>query len=49
MNAYRRLLDHFVRTVAGRADAELPVNQVALMRLIEAAYASAETGKEVEL
>ncbi len=49
MNAYRRLLDHFVRTVAGRADAELPVNQVALMRLVEAAYASAKTGKEVEL
>jgi predicted dehydrogenase len=48
-NAYRRLLDHFVRVVGGRRDAEMPVGQVALMRLIEAAYASAESGKEVSL
>ena len=48
-NAYRRLLDQFVRTVAGRSDMELPVEQVALMALIEAAYESAENGREVTL
>ncbi|HUP52711.1 MAG TPA: Gfo/Idh/MocA family oxidoreductase [Longimicrobiales bacterium] len=48
-NAYRRLLDDFVQSVAGRSDAELPREQVALMRFIEAAYRSAEAGREVEL
>ena len=48
-NAYRRLLDHFVRAVDGQGNAELPLGQVALMRLIEAAYESAESGKEVVL
>jgi predicted dehydrogenase len=47
-NAYRRLLDDFVQSVAGRSDVELPREQVALMRLIEAAYESAEKGHEVE-
>jgi hypothetical protein len=41
-NAYRRLLDDFVQSVAGRSDAELPLEQVALMGFIEAAYRSAE-------
>ena len=48
-NAYRRELDHFVRTVAGEAEAPVPEEQVALMELIEAAYRSDETGREVEL
>jgi len=48
-NAYRRLLDDFVQSVAGRSDAELPREQIALMSLIEAAYRSAEAGHEVEL
>jgi predicted dehydrogenase len=48
-NAYRRLLDDFVQSVAGRSDTELPHEQVALMALIEAAYRSAEAGREVEL
>ena len=46
-NAYRRLIDQFVRVVSGRSDVELPVEQVALMRLIEASYESAATGREV--
>ena len=46
-NAYRRQIDHFVRAVAGRGGAELPVEQVALMRLIEMAYRSAGEGREV--
>ncbi len=48
-NAYRRLLDDFVQSVAGRSDAPLPREQVALMALIEAAYRAAEAGCEVEL
>ena len=48
-NAYRRLLDDFVQSVAGRSDTELPREQVALMGFIEAAYRSAESGREVEL
>jgi predicted dehydrogenase len=48
-NAYRRLLDNFVQSVAGRSDVEIPREQVQLMALIEAAYASAGTGREVVL
>lgn len=48
-NAYRRLIDQFVRGVAGRQEIEIPEEQVALMRLIEAAYESAEAGHAVEL
>jgi predicted dehydrogenase len=48
-NAYRRLLDDFVQSVAGRSAVALPHEQVALMALIEAAYLAAETGREVEL
>ncbi len=49
MNAYRRQLDHFVRVVGGEADAEPPLHQEALMRLVEAAYASVEAGTEVTI
>ncbi len=48
-NAYRRLLDDFVQAVAGRSDAPVPREQVALMELIEAAYEAADLGREVEL
>ena len=48
-NAYRRLIDQFVRGVAGRHEIEVPEEQVALMRLIEAAYESAEAGHAVAL
>lgn len=48
-NGYRRLLDHFVAVVAGRAAAEPPAEQTTLMRLVEAAYESAREGREVEL
>lgn len=46
-NAYRRQLDHFVRVVSGQTEATLPEEQVTLMRLVEAAYESAATGREV--
>lgn len=48
-NAYRRLLDDFVRRVSGVGERTIPREQVALMALVEAAYLSAETGQEVEL
>lgn len=49
VNAYRRQLDHFVRVVSGLAEAELPEEQVHLMRLVEAAYDSAASRREVVL
>ncbi len=48
-NGYRRLLDEFVRVVAGTAAARPPADQVALMALVEAAYESAQEGREVRL
>lgn len=48
-NAYRRLLDDFVRRAKGVGDSDAPVEQVGVMRIIEAAYASAESGREVDL
>lgn len=48
-NGYRRLLDEFVRVVAGTAAACPPADQVRLMTLIEAAYESAREGREVRL
>lgn len=49
MASYRRLLDRFVRAVTGERAPELPTEQVGLMRLIEAAYRSAEEEAEVHL
>ena len=49
MNAYRRQIDTFVRSVRGMSDVKLPEEQVALTRVIEAAYRSAEEGAEVTL
>jgi predicted dehydrogenase len=48
-NAYRRLLDEFVRAVQGQAEVPVPHEQVQLMRLVEAAYEAAESGREVRL
>lgn len=45
---YEELLEHFVAVVAGRAQVEKPRDQVRLMRLIELAYRSAESGEVVE-
>ncbi len=46
-NAYRRQLDHFVRVASGAVEATLPDEQITLMRIVEAAYASAAEGREV--
>lgn len=48
-NAYRRLLDDFVRQIRGLKAIKIPEEQVGVMTLIEAAYRSAEEGREVEL
>lgn len=48
-NAYRRQLDYFVRAVAGKGEAPLPEEQVALMALIQAAYRAADERREVAL
>ena len=48
-NAYRRLLDEFVRAVQGRVDVPLPDEQVRLIRLVEASYEAASAGREVRL
>jgi predicted dehydrogenase len=47
MNAYRRQIDHFVRCVGAEAEVDPPREQAELMRLIQAAYRSAEIGSEV--
>jgi len=49
MNAYRRQLDDFVQIATGRREPEAQQTQVALMRLLEAAYRAAEAGREIEL
>lgn len=48
-NAYRRLLDDFVRQITGLRDIAVPKEQIGLMAIIEAAYRSAEEGREVDL
>jgi len=48
-NAYRRQLDDFVQIATGRREPEAQQTQVALMRLLEAAYRAAEAGREIEL
>lgn len=47
--SHRRQLDHFVRSAAGEAEGPLPVEQVELMSLIQAAYRSAREEREVTL
>ena len=48
-NAYRRLLDQFVRAAAGECDIPPPTEQVHLMEVMQAAHRSAELGREVGL
>ncbi|MBD48852.1 MAG: hypothetical protein CME23_00945 [Gemmatimonadetes bacterium] len=48
-NAYRRLLDQFVRAVLGEGDFSAPVEQVHLMEVVSAAYQSAREGREIYL
>jgi predicted dehydrogenase len=45
--SYRQELQHFVEVVRGDRKAAAPTEQVMLMRLVDAAYQSAEDGREV--
>lgn len=49
MSAHRRQLDQFFRGIRGFADVEPPRDQARVMELIQAAYTSIETGREVLL
>lgn len=48
-NAYRRLLDEFVRGISGQCEIPLPAEQIELMKVVEAAYRSAREQGEVAL
>jgi predicted dehydrogenase len=45
--SYREELSHFINAVRGNATLSGPSEQVTLLRLVEAAYASAESASEV--
>lgn len=49
MSAHRRQLDYFFRSVRGFASIDPPVEQIRIMELIQAAYESIRTGREVRL
>jgi predicted dehydrogenase len=47
IQSYRAELAHFLAVLGGEAKYEPPADQVALMRVVEAIYRSAEEGKEI--
>jgi predicted dehydrogenase len=47
--SYRHQLAHFIDIVRGEKEAESPQEQVRLMRVMEAAYQSAEENREIDL
>jgi len=49
IQSYRAELTHFVSVVRGEVEYEPPTDQVIVHRILEAAYKSAEEGKEVRL
>lgn len=49
IQSYRAELAHFVSSLRGEVEYEAPTDQVIVHRLLEAAYKSAEEGKEVRL
>jgi len=49
IQSYRAELNHFVSVVRGEVAYEPPTDQVMVHRILEAAYKSAEEGKEVRL
>lgn len=49
IQSYRAELAHFVSVLRGESEYEPPADQVALHRILEAAYRSAEEGKEIRL
>lgn len=49
MVSHRRLLDRFVGMAAGVRAVDLPLEQVRLLRVVEAAYRSAREGRDVQM
>ncbi len=49
IQSYRAELAHFISVLRGEGDYEPPTDQVIVHRILEAAYKSAEEGKEVKL
>jgi predicted dehydrogenase len=49
LQSYRAELAHFVAMLRGEAPYEPPEDQLKVMRVVEAIYASAEQGKEITL
>jgi predicted dehydrogenase len=47
--SYRQELQHFLEVAQGEREVTAPREQVTLMRIVEAAYRSAEQGREVEV
>jgi predicted dehydrogenase len=47
--SYRNELQHFVEMARGEKPAEAPAEHVSLMQVMEAAYRSAEEGREIDL
>jgi len=49
IQSYRAELAHFVAVVGGEAEYEPPTDQIALHRIVEAVYRSADEGREIKL
>ena len=49
IQSYRAELAHFVAVIAGESEYEVPTDQVALHRIVEAIYKSADEGREIKL
>ncbi len=49
IQSYRAELAHFVSVIAGETEYEAPTDQVALHRIVEAIYKSADEGREIKL
>lgn len=49
IQSYRSELAHFVAVITGEVEYEPPTDQVALHRIVEAIYRSADEGKEIRL
>ncbi len=49
IQSYRAELAHFVSVIAGETEYEAPIDQVTLLKTVEAIYKSADEGKEIRL
>jgi predicted dehydrogenase len=49
LQSYRAEITHFIAVLNGEAAYEPPHDQIAVMRVLEAVYKSAEEGREIRL